>query len=918
MSSEKKSIAPNQKNICLKGLLIYIVPFVLSLSLLFRDYSIAIIFSAVLLAALPGILTGSGKNIKLTSPLIAAGLIALGHALVFESWNFSALTIYISLLFLEAGAGYFIGSIDSSQTEGEIEIQGMQIPSAYISITLFAFLTLFLCAATHIEVSTALWILIPLIPVLTTPRILHYPGLLHIGFFIAVITAVVTALSGSTLYILTTIVSCIFSFSILSKAKRIEKWVLLILIVVLCISMVYSLNAPVSKELPSRIKTYYDTALQNLPMGRGAGTWTQSVLDVLDTKNPGSEKEIFTLPKNPPAIFTLISDLGIFGLIVVFLIFHFSFINFSASITEKNSFYSALRLSTGLSILFYTLAFPKGGISASLATAWLLLSVNYHTPHKNDSSPIYEKKPGPPVFFSVSFTACLVILILVVSIMAKNHTKAKIIKSNISKLRTGLNMDNYTPKSKYIQDLSAQIDLYFERGFIKKDFPSSAYPTMASYLFSMDNTDYAAELFNLAAPRNFEPIDMLEAGRCFMDKNDRSRAFKWLKGAYYFSYDKIAPARELAIFYKSIGQPRQGLSLIENFEKGLFIKELILIKAELCENLSLFERASEIYASGFSVFNNPLFLARAGQACVQNKNFLKAMDYFKMAHFQGDTKAPYRFVEAAVKQGLYAKAEDFIKKNPTSFLKNPSDLNRLEVILKKEVASKVLTTLKEVISENAPSNVKKLKQLVKDLDRIGRYESALHQIDIFFESGGDDPVLRMARAEMLFKSKRFLEAAESFLDNSENINLNKKGILKLYQKVAMAYSQANQHELAIKYGEKAIAMTDGKDIECLNNLAHIYGASGDNKKAEKILVHAANTDPTSSVSYYNLAMCYYKRNMVENAEKAIKNGLKFGKNDFYSTKFQTLAKHLATFKKITASPPETKFQKADTNIKKSE
>jgi tetratricopeptide (TPR) repeat protein len=465
-----------------------------------------------------------------------------------------------------------------------------------------------------------------------------------------------------------------------------------------------------------------------------------------------------------------------------------------------------------------------------------------------------------------------------------------------------MELDNYLPEKAKIH--SAAIEECFAGGMIKKDVPLKAYPALASYLYSKDNISYAADLFDLSPANAFTPENMITAGRCFLENQVPSKAFKWFKGAYYLSFNKAEAAKELAGFYKSIGQPRQGLELIENLEKGRLFKELILIKAELCENLFLFDRAAEIYASGFSLFNNPFFLARAGQACVKNKNFLKAMDYFKMAHFQGDTKAPYRYVEAAVKEGLYAGAQDFIEKNPENFVTNESDLKRLELVLRQEDAAGVLTALKEAVSKNAPDEVKKLKQQIRQLDQAARYDSAIKLIDTYLSNGGSDPVLRLTRADLLLKSKRPLEAAEAWLEVLPDVKLTDQGLFKFYQKVAMAYSEAKKHEDAIKYAEKSISLTDGNNVEALNNLARVYGFAGEHKKAEKVLVHASNIAPDSQVTYFNLAMSYYSRNMAESAQRAVKQGLKYGKDGNYTEKLQELLKHLKTFRVVPAAPPK--------------
>jgi tetratricopeptide (TPR) repeat protein len=121
------------------------------------------------------------------------------------------------------------------------------------------------------------------------------------------------------------------------------------------------------------------------------------------------------------------------------------------------------------------------------------------------------------------------------------------------------------------------------------------------------------------------------------------------------------------------------------------------------------------------------------------------------------------------------------------------------------------------------------------------------------------------RGDIFMAEKRYREAAEMYVDNSQGsaVMLNKAGI---------AYHQMLELNLAEKYYHLALRV-DPKYAEAVNNLGTIYYAKKSYRRAVNQYKKALRLNPQAASVWSNLALGYFSRKDEVHAKEAFQKAL---------------------------------------------
>lgn len=428
---------------------------------------------------------------------------------------------------------------------------------------------------------------------------------------------------------------------------------------------------------------------------------------------------------------------------------------------------------------------------------------------------------------------------------------------------------------------------------VRPGVPAAALPSIALAWQSKGQDFLAARTFLSARAGELTPAEMVAAADCFMKTGNREIAMRYLTASFCLSGGDTKQALALSEAYREIGQLEAAMDILECLGKERSTaREILLAKASLREARGQGISAQSLYEEAYEKYGDSALLTRAGTTAYNMKDWGAAMDFFLRSHRAGDSLGTVKYIEAAVKAGDRTRALEFIRSTGGSLANRQNRVKRLVLFLEHEREYELSGELKKAVSANEPEKIVKLRQTVDQLEKAGRFVSAIEIVDNFLEAGGEDSILRLRRADLMVRSGRFLEGAEAYLEAARNLNFRNEGLVTLYRKVAQAFARAKKTTTAIYYCEKALTYSKGRDVELLNDLAKTYGLAGRHGDAERILMEAIRVRPEFYLSYFNLAMSYYERNQIEKAKGAINLGLKNIGNDIATEKLNAFMKHL--------------------------
>jgi tetratricopeptide (TPR) repeat protein len=675
-----------------------------------------------------------------------------------------------------------------------------------------------------------------------------------------------------------------------------------------CALMAAALTAPVPSHLEALL-FQTDAVAASFPAGTGTGRFQAGLLEVLPGIQPWSHQKGLssTISTGPGIPGLILVENGWMGAIVLLALLAFCVTLITRAVSSDRPAETGASLTM---LAFVPLLLPSGleqslffPITACLVAATRCLPA---------STSVDRKAPLLGIFL------CLMVGAGWIS-EGIEQTRAKGIIDRANRIfNASISGKNYTESQKNndlnsnspsepgadtsLKDRKAddETPLNHKTAGSLSTIPPRAFPAQGVILLSQGDKPGAVAMFKASDASFFTFRELMMAGKAYKESGEVEQAFNCFHSAFLLSGKSWFAGLDLARFYKSIGQTRAALDVLEAIESlNREHREILSEKATLCEALGQGARAQTILETAHDLTGDSSFLARAGQTALRMKDYPLAMDYFHRAADEGDRISSLRFIEAAVLAGETEACIAFIKKKSRDLPRTGKDLRRLQMVLNREKADSIREAISRALAANSPEIVDKLRERVSELEKIGRSEAAMGEIDHFLAEGGEDSALRLKRGDLLLKLSRNLEAADAYLEAARKIRLKDSGMSMLYRRVSQAFARARKYRTAIYYSEKALSYSGGRDPEILNDLAKTYGLADMHREAEETLLKALSINPEFQLTYYNLAMSYYKRNLSDKAIKVVESALARPPG-LYTDRLKALLDHLKTFRVIKA------------------
>lgn len=615
------------------------------------------------------------------------------------------------------------------------------------------------------------------------------------------------------------------------------------------------------------VAAHSEVARRNFPGGTGLGNLEEGIFEFAATR-PATLSSLGNLAFTKPAAMAmgLIIETGLAGLIIVGIALAFG-VTLAVAMASRGSGTSRPLLAAMLILLTLTASSPSGeavylaGLAAAAAICTCL-------------------KAGSNGICIDTSRAALLLLACFFTAMwwgGQGHMRAE-----VAKIRTIAT-----------KDPDSVIKACTTNDMVNPGVPSAALPIVAAAWQAKGLDFLAAKTFLSARASNLTPAEMVNAARTFLKVGNRETAMLYLTASFCFSGGARKQALALSEAYKDIGQLEAAMDILECLrKKEADAREVLLAKATLREARGQGMSAQSLYEEAYEKYGDAALLTRAGITAYNMRDWAAAMEFFLRAHKAGDSLGTVKYIESTVKASHQSRAMEFVRSTGGSLASKPDLVKRLVLFLEHEREYELSGELKKAVSANEPEKIAKIRQTVNQLEKVGRFASAIEAVDKFLEEGGEDSILRLRRADLMVRSGRFLEGAEAYLEAARNLNFRDEGLVTLYRKVAQAFARARKTSTAIYYCEKALTYSRGRDVELMNDLAMTYGIAGRHSDAERTLMEAIRIRPEFYLSYYNLGMSYYKRNLIEKAKGAIKMGLKRIGNDIATEKLRAFMEHL--------------------------
>lgn len=229
----------------------------------------------------------------------------------------------------------------------------------------------------------------------------------------------------------------------------------------------------------------------------------------------------------------------------------------------------------------------------------------------------------------------------------------------------------------------------------------------------------------------------------------------------------------------------------------------------------------------------------------------------------------YALYEQLAQLGFLQEADEVLQHLQFLLPDEPQLLiDRAIVLMELGQEDEALSLLLEV-DPKSEEYVQALLTLADYYQMQGLFEAAAKRMDEALTILPNEPLLQFAKAELLFETGRFLEAARIYEDlHAHNVQVDD---VSLIERLAEVYRAGAAYETALQYYKQALEQELKPDV--LFGAAYASFQAGEYPYAITTLEQLKTLDPDYFSAYLLLAQSYEMEEQLEQAYKAIQEGL---------------------------------------------